>query len=112
MILATPVFSPSLISKTRSTRLFGSSMIFGIHRDVVAAAALIDLDDALDVGLHVRARQGAARLGLDLRAELLVLGLLLPSNATRSMTGVFDHRDDEATAGLGEMRTSWNRPVA
>ena len=58
----TPVFSPSWISNTRSTRLFGSSMIFGSTRDVETAVAMINLDDALHVGLDGRARQRAARL--------------------------------------------------
>ncbi len=42
-------------------------------RDVETPVALIDFDDALDVGLHHRLRQRAALLRLDFLAELLVL---------------------------------------
>jgi hypothetical protein len=79
--------------------------------DVEAAVALIDFDDALNVGLHRRARQRAALLRLDFLLELLVLHPVLPSKASRLMTGA----STTVTTSLPPdwvMRTSWNRPEA
>ena len=90
-ISLTPVFPPSLISNTRSTRLFGSSMIFGSTRHVETAAAVIDLDDALHVGLHGRPRQRPARLRLNFGLELFVLGLLVALEGDPIDHRVLDH---------------------
>ena len=97
MILATPVLAPSLISKMRSTRPFGNSTILGVTRHVVAARALVDLEDALHVRLHERAREGAARLRLNFRGELLVLGLLVAFERNAIDDGIFDHRHQDPT---------------
>ena len=48
---------------------------FRHHLHVEASVAVIDLDDAGDVGLHHRLRQRAAGLRLDFLLELLVLDL-------------------------------------
>ena len=71
----TPVTSPSLISKTRSTRPCSRLMILGSTDGVVATAAAIDGQDALDVGLHARARVDLARLRLHFVAQLVVVDL-------------------------------------
>ena len=73
------------------------------HGDVVAAAAAIDLDDALHVRLHDAARQRAALLRLDLGLELLVLdpGVALELDAVDDR--ILDHRDDDAAARLPDV---------
>ncbi len=97
--LADAGLSPSLISNTRSTRLFGSSMIFGSTRDVEAAVAPVNFDDALHVGLHRRPRQRAARLGLHFEQELLVLELLVALESDAVDDRVLDHSHDQPAAG-------------
>ena len=72
-----------------------------IDRDVEAAAAAIDFDDALHVGLHRRPRQRAARLRLHFGLELLVLDLLVALEGDAVDDRVLDHGDDEAAAGTG-----------
>ena len=72
----------------------------GIDRDVETAAAMIDFDDALHVGLHRRPRQRAARLRLNFRRELVVLGLLVALEGDPVDDRVFDHRDDDPAAGV------------
>ncbi len=64
----------------------------GHHGHVVAAGALVDLEDALNVGLHERAREGAARLRLNFRGKLLVLGFLVAFELDAIDDGIFDHR--------------------
>ena len=66
---------------------------------VEAAAAVIDFDDALHVGLHGRLRQRAARLRLHFGFELLVLGLLVAFEGDPVDHRVFDHRDHQPAAG-------------
>ena len=98
----TPVFAPSVIVKTRSTRLFGCSMISGLTRHVIAAGMAIDFGDALRVGLHHRARQRAARLGLHFRRKLLVLDLLVALEGDAADHRVFDHGHQQTAAGLAD----------
>ncbi len=64
----------------------------GRHGHVVAARALVDLDDALHVRLHERAREGAARLRLDFLGKLLVLGFLVAFERDAIDDGILDHR--------------------
>ena len=73
---------------------------FGGDADVVAAGAAIDFGDAQRVGLHHRARQRAARLGLDFSRELLVLDLLVAFEGNAADHRVFDHGHDQPAAGL------------
>ena len=84
----------------------------GLDADVEAAAAAVDLDDALHVGLHHRARQRAARLRLDFGLELLVLDLLVALEGDPVDDRVLDDRDDRGGRPAMLGRTSWNRPVA
>ena len=70
----------------------------GLDADVVAPVAAIDLDDALDVGLHERTRERAARLRLDFGDQLLVLDALVALELDAADHRVLDHRDDEAAA--------------
>ena len=67
--------------------------------DVVAAGTAIDLGDAPRVGLNHRARERAARLGLNFGRKLLVLDLLIALESDPANHGIFDHRDDDAAAG-------------
>ncbi len=74
---------------------------------IIAAIAAIDFDDALHVRLHDRARQRAARFGLNLLAELLVLDALVALELDAADDGVLDDRDDhtvslEGRADVGE----------
>ncbi len=65
----------------------------GRHSHVVAAGALVDLDDALHVRLYERAGERAARLRLDFGDKLLVLGFLVAFELDAIDHGVFDHRN-------------------
>ena len=94
----TPVTSPSLISKTRSTRPWSSWMILGSTDGVVAAAAAIDGQDALDVGLHARAGEDLARLGLHLVAQLVVLDLAVTLEGDAIDDRVLGHLHDQGRA--------------
>ena len=76
---------------------------FGSDAHVIAAGAAIDFGDALGVGLHHRARQRAARLGLDFRRKLLVLDLLVALEGDAADHRVFDHGHHQATAGLVDL---------
>ena len=87
LMRATPVVGPSVIEKIRSTRFCGRWMICGSTRGGEFAVAAIELDDALDVGLHLGAGEDRARLDLDFLVEVLVETLLLPSNTTWLMIG-------------------------
>ena len=71
-----------------------------IDADVEAAVAPIDLDDALHVGLHGRARQRAAGLRLHFVGELVVLELRVAFERDPVDDRIFDHRDDQPGAGL------------
>jgi hypothetical protein len=71
---------------------------FGVDADVEAAAAAIDLDHARGVGLHHRARERAALLGLNLGLELLVLDLLVALERDAVDHRVLDHGDGQAPA--------------
>ena len=73
-----------------------------LDADVEAAVAPVDLDDALHVGLHGRARQRAARLRLHFVGELVVLELLVAFERDPVDDRVFDHRDDQPAAGLAD----------
>ncbi len=77
-------------------------MILRHHRDVETAAAVIDFDDALHVGLHRRLRQGAARLRLHFGFQLLVLGLLVALEGDPVDHRVLHHRDDQPAAGVAD----------
>src|SRR6185503_17966436 len=71
--------------------------------DVETAAAVIDLDDALDVGLHGRLRQRAARLGLNFGLELVVLGLLVAFERDLVDHRILGDDDEQASAGVLDM---------
>src|SRR6185437_7995485 len=70
---------------------------------VIAARMAIDFHDSLRVGLHHRARQRAARLGLDFSGELLVLDLLVALEGDAVDDRVFDHGDDNSPAGPADL---------
>ena len=72
--------------------------------DVVAAVAAVNLDDALNVGLHRRQRQGAARLRLDFLEELFVLDALVAFEGDAADDLILDDRDDDASARPGGTR--------
>src|SRR6185312_13656252 len=76
-----------------------------LRRDghVETAAAVIDLDDALDVGLHGRLRQRAARLGLNFGLELVVLGLLVALERDLVDHRILGDDDEQAPAGVLDM---------
>src|ERR1700692_4025541 len=95
----TPVFDPSTIVKTRSTRLFDD---LGGDTHVVAAGMTIDLGDALGVGLHHGTRQRAPRLGLDFGGKLLILDLLVALEGDASDHRIFNHGYHEVTTGLAD----------
>ena len=73
---------------------------FGFDGNVEAAAAIIDFDDALHVRLHGRLRQSAARLGLNVRLELVVLGLFVAFKGNAVEHRVFDHGHDNTIAAM------------
>ena len=58
----------------------------------------VDFGDALGVGLHHRARERAAWLGLDFRRELVVLDLLVALEGDAADHRVFDHGDNDLAA--------------
>ena len=66
--------------------------------DVEAAAAAIDLDQARDVGLDDRPRQGAALLRLNFSLELLVLDLPVALEGDAVDHRILDHEDDQPPA--------------
>ena len=70
----------------------------GLDRGVVAAAAAIDRQDALDVGLHARAREDLARLGLHLVAQLVVLDLAVTLEGDAVDDRVLRHLHDQGRA--------------
>ncbi len=70
----------------------------GFDRGVVAAAASIDRQDALDVGLHARAGEDLARLGLHLVAQLVVLDLAVTFEGDAIDDGVFHDLHDQGRA--------------
>src|SRR5262245_15161184 len=65
---------------------------------IVAAASAVDFSNALRVRLHHRAREGAARLGLDFGRELVVLDLLVALKGDAADHRVFHHDDDDPAA--------------
>ena len=67
-----------------------------IDRHVEAAAAVIDLNDPLHIGLHHRFRQGAARLRLNFGLKLFVLGFFVTLEGDAIDHRVFDHADYQA----------------
>ena len=75
---------------------------FRHHLYVEAPVAVIDLDDALNVGLHRRARQRTAGFRLDFLLELLVLDLAVALEGEPIDDRRFDHRHDEPAARLGD----------
>ena len=70
------------------------------HTHVIAAGAPVDFGDALGVRLDHRARERAARLGLDFSGKLLVLDLLVAFEGDAPDHGVFDHGHDQPAARL------------
>jgi hypothetical protein len=74
----------------------------GIDVDVEAAAAPIDLDHALHVGLDHGARKRAALLRLDFQLELVLLDLLVALECDSIDDRVFDQGHDDAAAGLAD----------
>src|SRR4029077_17303632 len=73
------------------------------HGDVEAAVAVIDVDDALGVGLHLGARQRVARFRLDFLLELLVLHAAVAFEGKPVDHRRFHHRDDDVAARLGDV---------
>ena len=73
---------------------------FRHHLNVEAAIAVIDLDDARDVGLHHRLRQCAARFRLDFLLKLLVLELVVALERDAVDDRGFNDGDNQAAAGL------------
>ncbi len=71
--------------------------------DVEAAVALINLDDALGVGLHRSARQRAALLGLDLLRQLLILDAVIAFEVDPVDDRSLDHCHNELAAGLVDL---------
>ena len=61
---------------------------------------MIDFDDALDVGLHGRLLQRAARLRLHFGLELIVLRLLVAFEGDLVDHRVLDHADDQSAADI------------
>ena len=57
------------------------------------AVAAIELDDALDVGLHLGAGEDAARLDLHFLGEVLVGNLVVALEHHLIDDGIFDHPD-------------------
>src|SRR5262249_54864240 len=72
----------------------------GHDAHVVTAAALIDLEDALDVRLDDGLRVGAARFRLHLLVQLLVFRLLVAFEGHPVDHRIFDHRHEQ-TVGPG-----------
>ena len=73
------------------------------HGDIEAAVAVIDVDDALGIGLHPGARQRVARLRLNFLLELLILHPVVAFEGKPVDHRRFHHRDDDAAAGLGDV---------
>ena len=73
LIWRTLDLGPSLISKTMSTRFWSSSTIFGSTVGGEAALALVQLDDAGDVGADLGAGEDLPRRELDLGQDLVFL---------------------------------------
>ena len=71
---------------------------FRVDAHVIAAGAAVDFGDALGVRLHHRARQGAARLGLDFGRKLVVLDLLVALEGDAADHRIFHHGDDDPAA--------------
>src|SRR5262249_55002152 len=69
-----------------------------IDADVIAAAASIDLDDALDIGLNHRPRKRAPLARLNLKLELIVLDPGIPFKRDAIDDRIFSHPHDDAAA--------------
>src|SRR6266545_4248044 len=69
-----------------------------IDANVIATAASIDLDDALDVGLDDRARQRATLARLDLKLELVVLDLPIALKRNAIDDRILGHPHDDPAA--------------
>ena len=80
-------------------------------RNVEAAIAVIDLDDALTSACTVGARQRAACFRLDFLLQLLVLDLVVALERKAVDDRRFNDGDNQPAARC-EMRMSWNRPEA
>ncbi len=100
---ATPVVGPSWIEKMRSTRFLGTLDDLRVDGGAELAVAAIDLDDALDVGLHLRAREHHARLQLHFLLEVLGRDL--------AVTLVVDLVDDRALDDVDDERGLRRVPV-
>ena len=70
----------------------------GFDPHIEAAAAAIDFDDPLHVGLHGGARQRPARFRLDFGAQRLVLDLLVALERDAADDRVFHHRHHQPVA--------------
>ena len=97
------VLSPSVISIDQIDAAVRQIDDLRNHRDVVAAAAAIDFDDALHVRLHDAARQRSALLRLDLGLELLVLDPRVALELDAVDDRILDDHDDDAAAGLPDV---------
>ena len=69
-----------------------------LDHGVVAAAAAIDREDALDVGLHARAGEDLAGLGLHFVAQLVVVDLLVALEGDAIDDRVLRHLHDQGRA--------------
>src|SRR5579862_133993 len=75
----------------------------GHHGNVEATAALIDLDDALGVGLHLGSRQRVALARLNLFLELFVLQTAIAFEGQPIDDGRFHDGHDDASARAGNV---------
>jgi hypothetical protein len=72
----------------------------GHHRNVETAVALINLENALHVGLDRGARQCTTVLGLDFLQQLLVLEPMIAFKGNLVDHRRLDHGDNQLAAGL------------
>ena len=70
---------------------------------VEAAAVLVEIDDPDHVGLHGRRDERAARLGLQLGGQLLVLEAFVALESDAIDERGFDHRDGQAVGGARDL---------
>ncbi len=78
-------------------------MILGSTRTSKRPLRAIHVDDALNVGLDLRARQGPARLRLDFGGKLLVLDALVALELDAVDDRRLDDRHDDATALVDDL---------
>src|SRR5262249_17475657 len=69
---------------------------------VIAAGMAVDFHNTLGIGLHHRARERAARLGLHFGRKLLVLDLLVALEGNAIDHGILDHGDENLATRTGD----------